>query len=171
MQLRPHQTRAIGDVRDAFRRTRRVLLVAPTGFGKTAVSAQLIAWAVARGRRVLFLVHRREIVLDTHRRLPGSGLVMAGERVTEAPVQVASIQTVVAREQHPPADLVVWDEAHHCDADTACVADPVDTLLAAGWTPADTRAGGLWRDPADGVTRTEAHALRLVGKDAGEVRT
>ena len=53
----------------------------------------------------------------------------------------------------------------------ACVADPVDTLLAAGWTPADTRAGGLWRDPADGVTRTEAHALRLVGKDAGEVRT
>ena len=33
------------------------------------------------------------------------------------------------------------------------------------------RAGGLWRDPADGSTRTEAHALRLVGKDAGEVRT
>lgn len=53
----------------------------------------------------------------------------------------------------------------------ACVADPVDTLLAAGWTPADTRAGGLWRDPADGSTRTEAHALRLVGKDAGGVRT
>ena len=88
MDLRPHQTRAIDDVRAAFRRHRRVLLVAPTGFGKTAVSAQLIAWAVARGRRVLFLVHRREIVLDTHRRLPGSGLVMAGERVTEAPPEV-----------------------------------------------------------------------------------
>ena len=53
----------------------------------------------------------------------------------------------------------------------ACVADSVDTLLAAGWTPADTRAGGLWRDPADGSTRTEAHALRLAQRDAGEVRT
>ena len=49
----------------------------------------------------------------------------------------------------------------------ACVADPVDTLLAAGWAP----VGQLWRDPADGALRTEAHALRLVGKDAGEVRT
>ena len=69
------------------------------------------------------------------------------------------------------------DAANHLALDVrlplcpACVADPVDTLLAAGWTPADTRAGGLWRDPADGVTRTEAHALRLVGKDVGEVRT
>ena len=60
----------------------------------------------------------------------------------------------------------------HCNAPCpACTVDPIDVLLAAGWTPADTRAGGLWRDPADGVTRTEAHALRLVGKDAGEVRT
>lgn len=45
----------------------------------------------------------------------------------------------------------------------ACVADPVDVLLAAGWAP----VGRLWRDPADGTTRTEAHALRLAGKDAG----
>lgn len=51
----------------------------------------------------------------------------------------------------------------------ACVADPVDVLLAAGWAPSDTRAGGLWRDPADGELRTEAHALRLVRKDAGGV--
>lgn len=52
----------------------------------------------------------------------------------------------------------------------ACVVDPIDALLAAGWAPVTTRAGGLWRDPADGELRTEAHALRLVRKDAGGVR-
>lgn len=123
MILRPYQVRAIDLVRDAYRRHRKaVLLVLPTGAGKTATASQLIAWAVARGRRCLFVVHRREIVLDTHRRLIAAGVpcgvVMAGETSTDASVQVCSVQTLVAREQHPPADLIVWDEAHHCAAET-----------------------------------------------------
>lgn len=123
MQLRDYQIRAIDLVRGEYRRGRRaVLLVLPTGAGKTATASQLIAWAVARGRRCLFLVHRREIVLDTHRRLVAAGVacgvVMSGEPTLDAPVQVCSVQTLVAREQHPPADLLVWDEAHHCAAET-----------------------------------------------------
>lgn len=123
MILRDYQLRAIDLVRDAYRRGRRsVLLVLPTGAGKTATASQLIAWAVARGRRCLFLVHRREIVLDTHRRLLAAGVpcgvVMGDEPVTDAPVQVCSVQTLVARAHHPAADLLVWDEAHHCAAET-----------------------------------------------------
>lgn len=119
----------------------------------TAVSAQLIAWAVAKHRRVLFLVHRREIVLDTHQRLPGAGLVMAGERVTDSAVQVASIQTVVAREQHPPADLVVWDEAHHCDAETyRAVAAQYPKAWHLGLTATPQRADGAGlRDAFDEI--------------------
>lgn len=120
--LRPYQVDAIGRVQAAYRDTRRVLLVAPTGFGKTATAAVLIERAVARGRKVVFAVHRREIVLDTHRRLTAAGvragLVMAGEPAADAPVQVASVQTLAAREEHPPADLVVWDEAHHVAAES-----------------------------------------------------
>jgi DNA repair protein RadD len=121
--LRDYQLRAIDLVRGAYRRGRKaVLLVLPTGAGKTATASQLIAWAVARGRRCLFLVHRREIVLDTHRRLVAAGVpcgvVMADERPVDAPVQVCSVQTLVARQQHPSADLLVWDEAHHCAAET-----------------------------------------------------
>lgn len=123
MELRDYQVRAIDLVRAEYRRGRRaVLLVLPTGAGKTATASQLIAWAVARGRRCLFVVHRREIVLDTHRRLVAAGVpcgvVMAGEKPSDASVQVCSVQTLVAREQHPAADLIVWDEAHHCAADT-----------------------------------------------------
>ena len=98
MELRDYQIRAIDLVRGEYRRGRRaVLLVLPTGAGKTATASQLIAWAVARGRRCLFLVHRREIVLDTHRRLVAAGVacgvVMAGEPTLDAPVQ--------ARDHHP----------------------------------------------------------------------
>ncbi len=123
MKLRDYQLRAIDLVRAEYRRGRKaVLLVLPTGAGKTATASQLIAWAVARGRRCLFVVHRREIVLDTHRRLVAAGVpcgvVMAGEKPSDASVQVCSVQTLVAREQHPAADLIVWDEAHHCAADT-----------------------------------------------------
>jgi superfamily II DNA or RNA helicase len=123
VKLRDYQLRAIDLVRAEYRRGRKaVLLVLPTGAGKTATASQLIAWAVARGRRCLFVVHRREIVLDTHRRLVAAGVpcgvVMAGEKPSDASVQVCSVQTLVAREQHPAADLIVWDEAHHCAAET-----------------------------------------------------
>lgn len=126
MILRPVQLRAVDLLRDAFGRVRRVLLVAPTGFGKTAVASELMARAHRKGRRCLFLVHRREIVRDTARRLLArgipAGVLMVGERgTTDAPVQVASVQTITARVLAltlGAGDLVVWDEAHHCDAET-----------------------------------------------------
>lgn len=122
MILRDYQNRAIEQVRAAFKETRRVLLVMPTGAGKTATASQILAWAVTRNRRCLFIVHRREIVQDTHRRLLAGGvpcgLVMAGSPITDAPVQVCSVQTLAARGLHPPADFLVWDEAHHVAAAT-----------------------------------------------------
>lgn len=118
--LRPHQERGIDAVLDAFRRVRRVLFCAPTGYGKTATTVRIIMRALAKGRRLLFTVHRREIVLDTYRRLVAAGvpcgLVMAGEPVTDAPVQVACVATIAARGEHPPADLIVWDECQHTAA-------------------------------------------------------
>ena len=154
--LRPHQTRAVADVRAAYARgCKRVLLVMPTGAGKTHAAAELIRLAVARGRRVLFAVHRREIVLDTHRRLIAAGvpcgLVMAGSPVTDAPVQVASVQTIAARGTHPRADLVIFDEAHHTAAETyRAIAAQYPGAYHLGLTATPERSDGVgMRDSFD----------------------
>lgn len=133
--LRPYQLRAVSHVRDAFGRVRdalrvrgeargpRVLLVLPTGAGKTATASVLIARTVARAKTVLFLAHRQEIVNDTVARVRGGGIrtgvIMADEPADPgAPVQVASVQTIAERDLAPPADLVIWDEAHHVAAES-----------------------------------------------------
>lgn len=97
-----------------------MLLVAPTGSGKTTVAAAIIARAVDRGERVLFLAHRRELIDQAYARVLGAGLVESevgvlmandGRRRPGAAVQVASIDTLRQR-AHPRADVVFIDEAH-----------------------------------------------------------
>ncbi|MDB4931236.1 MAG: type restriction protein res subunit [Myxococcaceae bacterium] len=172
MILRPVQLRAVDQLRDAFGRVRRVLLVAPTGFGKTACAAELMLRAYQRGRRVLFLVHRREIVKDTARRMRAGGVpcgvAMVGEPRTDDRVQVASIQTITARElvfALGRGDLVVFDEAHHCDADTyraIAAVYPEPFILGLTATPERSDRRGL-RDAFDEIVigATVAELVRL----------
>ena len=125
MILRPHQVRSVEACHAEYAAgARSVLLVAPTGFGKTAVASDLISRSVSSGHRVLFLVHRIEIIRDTVRRLRALGLrvgtIVAGfDADPDAPVQVASIQTIDARGIGAfRPDFVVTDEAHHAAAAT-----------------------------------------------------
>jgi superfamily II DNA or RNA helicase len=89
---------------------KRVLVVGPTGSGKTVVAAQVIRAAVALNKRVLFIAHRRELVAQAIERLKAVG-VEVGPRVT-----VTTIQSLYT--ESPPADLIVVDEAHHAPADS-----------------------------------------------------
>ena len=122
ISLRDYQEAAISMVRAEMRRgRRRVVLVLPTGAGKTRLGASVVASAVAKGTRVLWLAHRTELVDQACATLHGFGLAVGCVSASSAwphrdgaPVQVASIQTLLAREAHrPPAGLLVWDEAHH----------------------------------------------------------
>ena len=125
MQLRPYQQQAIADLRQAFRSgVRAPLLVAPTGMGKTVIFSAITQAAAARGRRVLILVHRRELIRQASAKLKQAGvmhgIIAAGFEPSNHPVQVASVQTLARRldRQHWQPDLIVIDEAHHAIAGT-----------------------------------------------------
>jgi superfamily II DNA or RNA helicase len=126
--LRPFQLEVIEKVAQAIAAgERKLLIVAPTGSGKTVMAAEHIARARARSQRVLFLAHRREIIDQTSQRLTehgmplgAHGIILAGrdrDLRPQAGIQVASIDTLHHRHRRgaielPPADVVIFDEAH-----------------------------------------------------------
>lgn len=122
--LRSYQARAFREVVSAWNKgSRRVLLCSPTGSGKTRMGEELVLYAVAQWGNVLWVVHTRELVKQAADRLRLAGLrvgIIAPGLPYEpdAEVQVATIQTLAAKEDiRPPADLFVWDEAHHAKAE------------------------------------------------------
>lgn len=150
--LRPYQQSAIESVLTAKDRgVRRALVVAPTGAGKATLAAELARLAHERRQRVLFVAHRRELILQAHARfvahgLPASdvGVIMAGDkrRNAAALVQIASIDTLRLRTL-PAADLVMFDEAHRAvGASFFSVQHQLASAFHVGFTATPYRADG-----------------------------
>jgi superfamily II DNA or RNA helicase len=125
------------------------LLVLPTGGGKTIVFAAITAGAVERGRRVLILVHRRELIRQASAKLTWAGVehgvIAAGFEPSDHPVQVASVQTLARRLklQTWQPDLIVVDEAHHAVAGTwSQILDHWPHALRLGVTATPVRRDG-----------------------------
>ena len=124
--LRPYQERLRDNVRAAFRADRRrVLIVSPTGSGKTVTVADIVRSSVSKGNRVLVISHTKEIIEQTSAKLDTYDVphgVMMGSHWRCFPdllVQVGSIQTLVRRPAlDPPPNLIFVDEAHHARAST-----------------------------------------------------
>jgi superfamily II DNA or RNA helicase len=123
IELRPYQIDVVDKVEQALGTAARPLLVAPTGSGKTVIAAEIIRRAAAKYRTALFLAHRREIITQTSAKLTANGvrhgIIMAGMKPRPMElVQVASIDTLHVRGvrskamELPPADLLIFDEAH-----------------------------------------------------------
>ena len=118
LKLRDYQTEAVQNIRDSFLRGARApLLVLPTGGGKTVIFSYIAATTASRGRRALILVHRVELLRQTSKALEKSGVShgLISPKYSPnptAPVQVASVQTLVRRLNHlVPPDLIIIDEA------------------------------------------------------------
>lgn len=93
-------------------------LILPTGGGKTVTASAAVARAIARGKRVAWFAHRRELVGQAVRTLASYGIEVGYDGFNrDARTQVCSIQTCTRREQVPEADLVVLDEARHYVSD------------------------------------------------------
>lgn len=123
IQLRDYQETLVQAVREAYKsRKRAPAVVSPTGSGKTVLFAYIASSARARGKRVMILVHRQELVDQTSRTLRDlgvpHGMIAAGRSADPLQlVQIAGVQTVVRRLEHvSPPDLIIVDECHHAAA-------------------------------------------------------
>jgi superfamily II DNA or RNA helicase len=122
MQMRPYQEGSIQQVRQLIREgNRSILVVAPTGAGKTVIFSYIVAEVARRGQPVLILAHRRELINQTVKKVIAAGVprhligVIMGDdprRNPHALVQIASIDTLRNKPTLPPAKVVIIDEAH-----------------------------------------------------------
>lgn len=120
IRLRPYQIDSIDRIYNAWLNCKSVLFQMPSGTGKTIVFSEIVKREVNNGYNVLIIAHRQEIIYQIQSRLSNIGLetgvIMAGHIEDRSKlIQVASIQTLNRRD-HPPARLIVIDEAHHSTA-------------------------------------------------------
>jgi DNA repair protein RadD len=123
-ELRSYQKNAIDKLRETLQGgKRKPVMVLSTGGGKSITFGQIIANAVEKGKIVLWIVHRRNLVTQMRDVLIKEfgitpGVIMAGfESDIENPVQLVSIQTysrriLLGEKWNIPADIVLIDEAH-----------------------------------------------------------
>ena len=154
MELYPYQTDVIAEIEGLLDSVSRICLQAATGSGKTIIAVELIRRAVARRERVLFIVHRLELIEQTSRKLLAfgirHGLIKAGFPMhLDERVQVASIQTLFARAirgkktELPRAQWVFIDETHHVRAMSyEAIVKAYPTARVIGLTATPCRADG-----------------------------
>ncbi len=153
--LRPYQLEAIDAVRAEVAKGRRcVCLVLPTGAGKTRTAAEVVRRTIAAGKRVLWFAHRGELVDQAAATLAAQGVIVGAISASAAtppnpyaPVQVATVQTLLARNERPEAALLVADEAHHYVADQfGKVARDYPRAIVLGLTATPQRGDGRGLD-------------------------
>lgn len=125
--LRAYQLQGVEEMRDFVNQGfLRIILTMPTGGGKTVLASFIIDSARQLERRVLFIVHRIELINQTARQLARFGVTDIGvirandERLNpDAPTQVASIDTLRNRNLGSwIPDIVFIDECHRSMADS-----------------------------------------------------
>lgn len=97
---------------------KRILLVAATGSGKTVMAGQVTADAISKGRKVLFLVHRDNLIHQTIDKFSkfniDCGVIISSYKPNKtANCQISSVQTLARRDKlwFEP-DIIILDEAH-----------------------------------------------------------
>lgn len=123
MKLRNYQNRIIAEVKAHIAAgVKDILILSPTGSGKTALTANILQGAAAKGNTSWFGCHRRELIkqsVDTFLEcnVPVGIIAANFPQMLDSPVQVCSIQTLQNRLPHlTKPKIMIFDEAHHCAA-------------------------------------------------------
>lgn len=112
-ELRDYQSETIDNIYSELKQGRRSLVVQqPPRTGKTVIMAEIARRTTAKGNRVLFIVHRIEIVEQVIQTFKQQGVNMDL-------CKVGMVQTFTRRiSKLDKPDLILIDEAHHVLADS-----------------------------------------------------
>ena len=121
-KLHAFQALAHESIRKAAKEAHRcIMLMAPTGAGKTILALNVVKQTVDKGNRALFLCDRKTLIAQTSNvsrevGLGNHGIIQAQNPLMDLsrPYQIASIQTLESRGWPKPGDfdVIVVDEAH-----------------------------------------------------------
>ena len=129
MTPRPYQSEGRLAVHKAWQQNKKVLVVWPTGTGKTVLFSLVTSDIVRDGGRVLILAHREELIRQAQTKLAASvGLDSAIEKAGETAygafeqVTVGSVQTLMSlsrmeRFTRDHYTHIIIDECHHALTD------------------------------------------------------
>lgn len=120
-KLRDYQQKLKKEIYDHIRQgTRRVLVYAPTGSGKTAVISSILSDATQRGKRSMLIVHRDFLVEQSIASIVRAGvdpdrigIIKAGYKESrDRLIQIAGLQSLQNRATPDGLDLIILDECH-----------------------------------------------------------
>lgn len=122
--LRLYQEEAISQARQRMMAgVRSILLQAPTGSGKTVLTAHMLKTAAEKGMPSWFICHRRELIRQSIETFASVGVrhgVIANGWMEDRRelIQIGSIQTMARRIRSGSKEprLLIWDECHHVAA-------------------------------------------------------
>lgn len=125
--LYAHQEKMIQEVRETMKSiiynninniedTKSILCQAPCGFGKSVVIASIMAGAIKKGNRVLFIVHTKTLVRQMKEEVKSWDL---DDSFIDIETNVGlGRESVLADKSLPDYEIIITDEAHHADAKT-----------------------------------------------------
>jgi len=112
------QMNVVDSARYAMRRSKLILVQAPTGFGKSYISSYMIAASQNRQKRSAFVVPRVDLIHQMSNNFKdfniGHGFVASGAHFNPKPLtHICSLQTYVKRLDIIKPNVVFIDEAHY----------------------------------------------------------
>ena len=156
MLLRPYQEVAVSDAIKALDKHGNTLVVAPTGAGKTIMLSALIGKRHKKGKKILVVQHRDELVEQNESKFKKvnpyitTSIVNGTVKHWDGDAVFSMVQTI-SRERNlrerPKFDMVVIDEGHHAAAPTYrrvvdAVLEDNDSAEVVGFTATPNRGDG-----------------------------
>tara|TARA_R110002012_G_scaffold43120_2_gene116771 strand:+ start:111 stop:1706 length:1596 start_codon:yes stop_codon:yes gene_type:complete len=157
IKLRDYQQQAVDQIRYFFKKGNHAILQAPTGAGKTVIFSYIAQNAASKGKKVLVLTNRTELLTQTGGSLKDFGvdpyLIRAGTKYLNFNfnVFVAMSQTLRNRLKIPMwsnwiknnVDLLIIDEAHLQDFSYIFESGLFDDKFVLGFTATPRRSGKM----------------------------